>query len=164
MVHTCSDIFHQDRKQPTFTNADALSRSTPQRCQPTIKYIPHKFCSIWKNSTTTSYSLKHLQKIKNRIDSLSVQGQIDPVENNDCDVSQSCTVVHTSHEDLIFTVGITEKLLNSFQNKVMKIKIEGNRRTVLNNIFEKSVILTRWLYATEESFQESCIQIRKIAD
>lgn len=58
-------------------------------------------------------------------DNLSIQGQIDPEETNEC------KKVHPSYEDAILSVNITEKSINNFQNQVMVIKVHENLRTIL---------------------------------
>lgn len=89
-------------------------------------------------------------------DNQSIIGQVDPDENND---NQT---VHTSLEDPILTINITEKPVNYFLCQIIIVKVDKYPRIEIKKIFQQPVIRTRWyIYATDQSFQAQIIQFLK---
>lgn len=142
------EILYKKGKQNT--NADALSRVEiyPTETVPPILQYMHEY-----NENPT---LDPQPSTSRENDNQSIIVQADPDENNDNET------VHTSAENPILTINITEKPLNYFLCQIIIIKVDQNPRIEMKRIFGNPINRTRWyIYVKNETFREQTIQFLK---
>lgn len=89
-------------------------------------------------------------------DNESIVGQVDPEERSDLDT------VHTSAEDPILTINISEKPLNYFLCQVILTEVDVNPRIEIKKIFGPPINRTRWrIYFLKETFTQQLISFLK---
>lgn len=143
------------------TNADALSRieiyPTEANVPPILQYMDeYNKNPILDDDPQPSTSHTEQPSTSGEPDDQSIVAQIDPDEDNDNDT------IHTSAEDPILTIKITEKPLNYFLCQIVVIKVDQNTRVEIKKLFTNPVNRTRWyLYVKDETLQEQIIQFLK---
>lgn len=164
------DIIYKKGKKNT--NADALSRielnvnetsgnkqisesssdSDPDEL-PILRYMRKYNKNPTLDESEPGPSTKPSDETEIASDNQSIIGQVDSEDDDDGET------VHTSAEDPILSVNITEKPINYFLCQIVVTKVDANPRMEIKKVFKTPVNRTRWyLYVTDESFEAQIIE------
>lgn len=149
------EIVYKKGKQNT--NADALSRIEiyPTEVDQTETDVPPILQYMNEYNENPVLDLEPTPSTSKQNDDMSLIAQIDPDEEND-------ETVHTSVENPILTINITEKPLNYFLSQVSILKVSHNPRIEIKKVFQNPTPRTRfYIYITDETFEQQIINFLK---